>query len=204
MLGQQRGYLCKGCVVREVEAQTRVVQKDEVANQAQLERVFAIDDADDDLTQLFQDILHRRVLDRVQFERLARCIQCVHDLPAERLDRGFTLNDVQVVHALVDSCGRMALITALRTIAFSSFAAFSSAARDAGVPTLPSAIAAHARSSADCFRNKLLPFSSLSSMFTLSAFATAPNASKNAIFSVRSVSRTILPWSTCSRRARAG
>src|SRR5262249_37160063 len=148
---------------------------------------------------------------RIELQRLGRCVNRDDECAAERLKNCFALNERRRAarrrvlrsgtHALTSR--RSALVTAFRTIGLVSSVAFSRAARDAGEPTLPRAIAAQARISGDCFcRRMFLPLSILSSIATLSPVATAPKASKKAIFSVRSAS--FRSPKAASRRARAG
>src|SRR6266576_159424 len=160
--------------------------------------------------QIIPRLLHLGVLDRIELERAHRRVEHDQEVPpgvAQESVRGLDgLGD----RALGRTAGghvptsRRARVTALRTSGSLSCTARSSTARASGVRTLPSAIAAQARVSGSSFRvSSPLAASIFSSAGIPLAPTSAPNASKNAIFSVRSAFRSLEPVTIDSMRAAA-
>src|SRR5258708_35780633 len=106
-------------------------------------------------------------------------------------------------HALPTS--RSARLTALRTSASLSCETFWRTSRAAGVRIFPSAIAAQARVSGSSFRDKRPPLatSSFSSVAIPDSPASAPYASKNALFSVEAPALNLVPTNAASVRQHA-
>ena len=122
MLGKHGSDLCEGGVIGQVEAQTGIVEEDEVADQSQIENTFAIEDAPHRAVQLVDDVLHSGVLEGIELERLRSSIERRNQRAAQRLKMVLTLNEIARRHSGALSW-RKALMTALRTIGSLSLAA---------------------------------------------------------------------------------
>src|SRR5207237_8499034 len=157
----------------------------------------------------------------IELDRAQRGVERQDERPA-------LLSDVRVERALADGRGdgdggatrargrpghvvvpdvipppRSARFTALRTMtSFSPLARCSDSCAFL-LPTFPNAIAAHARSSGSSRRpNSVLLFRSPSREGMPASPHMAPNASKNAIFSVRSAARMASPFTAVSSRLK--
>src|SRR5438445_13449366 len=163
------------------------------------------------LGQVVERLLHLRVLDGIELERPEGGVQHDEEIPAgvpqEAVGRLDGIGDggagrrAAAGHA---PTSRRARVTALRTSGSLSWAARSSTARASGVRIFPSAMAAHARVSGSS-RLPSRPFATsiLSSAAMPFAPTSAPYASKNAIFSVRSALRSLEPLTIASTRPAA-
>src|SRR5690606_13781684 len=163
-------------VVRQVQAKAGIIEEQEVADEAEFDALLALRDAAGHEAQLVQRLLHRRVLQRVEPERLRRRVQRREQRHALRLERAAALDERSRRRAHdAGASRRNARATALRTTVSGSCAARSSAARAGGALMRPSARAAHARSSADARRRrKPRPLRMLSSRWTLSTPPSVP------------------------------
>src|SRR5690606_11280550 len=127
----------------EVEAEPRVVEEQEVADDAQLEDALSFEEPAHDAVRLVERLLNGGVLERVDAQRLGGGIECDDERTAHRLEQAVALDQAgRRAAAHADSC-RSAFWTALRIIVLDSSAARPSAARAAGEPTRPRAMAAH-------------------------------------------------------------
>src|SRR5438270_10144589 len=175
---------------------------------AQLELFLDVEQVLGALREVVERLLHLRVLDRIELEGAKSSIQ--HD---EEVPSGVPQEAVGCLDGIRDGgagrgaaghapTSRSARVTALRTRGSLSCAARSSTARASGVRIFPSAMAAHARvSGASRLPSRPLATRSLSSAAMPFAPTSAPYASKNAIFSVRSALRSLDPLTIASTRA---
>src|SRR2546427_1109713 len=200
-------------VVIEVEPQTRRIDEDEFALEPDLELLLHIQQVLGRRREVVERLLHLRVLDRIELERPERGVE-----DDEEVAPGMTEEAVRRLDGLHHRgpfsawrrqapvpTSRSARLTALRTSGSLSCDTFCKTSRAAGVRILPSAIAAQARVSGSSFRASRPPLgtSSFSSVPIPDSPASAPYASKNAIFSVRSASLSLLPTTAASMRGNA-
>src|SRR5207247_5679043 len=153
-------------------------------------------------------------LDRIQLERAERGIQHDQEVAAGMAQEAVRLLDglhdrgpfpLGRRHVVPVPTSRSARLTAFRTSGSLSCVTFCRTSRAAGVRIFPSAIAAQARVSGSSFRAKrpCLATSNFSSVAIPDSPASEPYASKNAIFSVRSESLSLLTTTAASIRANA-
>src|SRR5207249_9466766 len=197
-------------VVVEIEAEARGVDEDELALQPQLELLLHVQQVLGRGGQIVQGRLHLGVFDRIELEGANRRVQHDQKVPPRMAQEAVRGLDGLGDRAFGGTAGghvptsRSARVTALRTSGSLSWAARSSTPRASGVRTLPSAIAAQARVSGSSFRpSSPLAASIFSSAGIPLAPTSAPNASKNAIFSVRSALRSLEPVTIDWMRAAA-
>src|SRR6185503_14918649 len=189
---------------------------DELALEPDLELALHVEQLLGGRREIVERLLHLGVLDRIQLERAERGIEHHQEVAAgmpeetvRRLD-GFDHRGTPPArrgHAVPPPAptSRSARFTALRTSGSLSCVTFCKISRAAGVRILPSAIAAHARVSGSSLRASRPPFGTriFSSAGIPDAPASDPYASKNAIFSVRSASLSLLPITAASMRGNA-
>src|SRR3989454_25900 len=197
----------------EVESQPRRIDEDEFALEADLELAFHVQQLLRRRGQIIQRLLDLGVLDRIELERPERGVEDDEEVAPGMTEEAVRRLDGRHHRGPFSAwrrqapvpTSRSARLTALRTSGSLSCDTFCKTSRAAGVRILPSAIAAQARVSGSSFRASRPPLgtSSFSSVPIPDSPASAPYASKNAIFSVRSASLRLLPTTAASMRGNA-
>src|SRR5215208_7119033 len=205
----QREDMAEGRVVAKVQPQASGVEEDKLAGNSEFQLAFLLAELLGDLRELGESFLNRCVLERIKLDRAQRSVKRDHEVPstAAHIRAGLPFSIVadglrrRSRHAAPP---RMALLTAfLTTMSFSPAARLSDSAAF-GELILPSAMAAQARISESSF----LPMNPLalrspSRSGTPPSPERIPKASKNAIFSVRLLSRSAFPLIAASMRGKA-
>src|SRR5207302_345443 len=212
----ERQQVAETRVIVEIQPESRGVHKYEFARGADLELPFRGDDLATHRRELRERALNRRILDRVELDGAQRGVVGIDQ--ASPSAPNVRVTSVRVAGASREVAlrrrrerTRRRHVIAPRSARFTAFLTTTSFSDDdlrrtsiaLGLEIRPSAIAAHARNSESSRRPRNpFPFSTESRYSTPPSPESVPKASKNAIFSVRSASRIVLPFTTASTRGR--